>query len=410
MTWTVVAAQDESVWTEEYLDKVLSSHARKPLPPHHQKIGATEVFWNEVFPGEFVVHAQGGSVDDRLFVRYIVSSQLAAYGMRPAMFTLGGPSLSKTASWADVMAKAQRLRQEGRVQVLRNGANVIVGHVQGDNGDYQTEISRDDPNSDVITTWQCECPWDQFAWQRTRKWKPLEGRVCSHVLATYWAARTMPLDEEYDPQAGATIGPGGQLGFGAPGMQPTVTPAGPGGRFAPAPGEAPQQLSIPGIAPGTAEATPPVPGTGVLPPYPGPPMPVPTSVPGGKVPTPDNPMQYPGGTFSSVRYPIDLDEWVKTAGKGDTFINSDMVRLENEEYGIAEGKSVEHGAGQYRIIPANSIGEVLGQDTTTGWVDVIFPLHDTGPMEPYHVRAWVDPANLTPMPNVKKPGPFIRRR
>ena len=80
-----------------------------------------------------------------------------------------------------------------------NGTNNVVGQVQGDHGDYQTEIGRDDPNSRAITTWQCECPWDQFAWQRTRQWKKYEGRVCSHVLATYWLSQQLPLDEDAHP-------------------------------------------------------------------------------------------------------------------------------------------------------------------------------------------------------------------
>jgi hypothetical protein len=89
-----------------------------------------------------------------------------------------------------------------------------------------------------------------------------------------------------------------------------------------------------------------------------------------------------------------------------------MVRLEVAEYGVMEGKSEDHGAGQYKEIPKGSIGEVLGQDPSTGWVDVAFagPQAQAGPLEPYHVRAWIDPKNLTPMPNVAKPGPFIKRR
>jgi hypothetical protein len=126
-------------------------------------------------------------------------------------------------------------------------------------------------------------------------------------------------------------------------------------------------------------------------------MVLPVSVPGGRPgPYPANPIQQPG-TFSKV-------------GADVTFNNGDMVRLEESTYGIAEGKSEQHGAGQYREVIKNSIGEVLGQDQTTGWVEVIFPLNDTGPMEPYLVRLWIEPEKLTPMLNVKAPGPFIRRR
>jgi hypothetical protein len=50
-----------------------------------------------------------------------------------------------------------------------------------------------------MTQWQCECPWDQYAWQRTRQWKKYEGRPCAHVLATWWASKMAPLDEDAHP-------------------------------------------------------------------------------------------------------------------------------------------------------------------------------------------------------------------
>jgi hypothetical protein len=489
--WKAVHAQDETVWTEDYAKLVLSSYARKPLPPQAQHFGSTAVTWFELDPGVYAVRATGGTQADREFARTVVGLQLLAYGMEPAEFVLG-PSQRKTAAWDEVMEKAQRLREEGAVQVHRNGANNIVGTVQGDHGTYQCEIGRDDPSSQVITTWQCECPWDQFAWQRTRQWKKYEGRVCSHVLALFWDAQKLPLDMEYDPATGQPIDPNAAMGQGslfAPGVGGSTPPA----PTSPAPGTtpfpAPAQLSIPGIDP-NATAPPPPPGTNVLPPPPMPMMPPPTSVPGAKVPTPENPTQYPGGTFSSVRVgnhqlnwqegtygkglltpegtlhtwtcgpggsphhhemleslgreqgldhyllidpegETNLDEetmehvqsidprlkaapddwhFSRVAAAGDVFNNSDMVRLNVEEMGIAEGKSEAHGAGEYRNIAKNSIGEVLGQDPTTGWVDVIFPIHDSGPMQPYHIRAWIEPDKLTPMPNIKKPGPFIKRR
>jgi hypothetical protein len=119
------------------------------------------------------------------------------------------------------------------------------------------------------------------------------------------------------------------------------------------------------------------------------------SVPGARPQSPFNPMQQ-NHTYSAAQ----------------DFQNGDMVRLEEATYGIAEGKSDVHGNGSYKEIPENSIGEVLGQDPTTGWVDVAFagPQANAGPLEPYHVRAWLEPEKLTPAPNVAPPGPFIRRR
>lgn len=492
MAWQVTSGVDEAVWTEQYLYKILSSHARRPMPPFSQHIGSVLTTWQELDPGVFSIQTAGGTIADRHLAHVVVESQLSAYGLQQAEFYLGGPELRKTAAWPDVEEKAMRLIQEGKVQVTGNTPNIITGHVIGDNGAYLNEIKRDDPNSDSITTWSCDCPWNQFAWQRTRKWKKYEGRVCSHVLATYWLSRSMPIDQEYDPATGQPIDANGQLGMDL-GALPRSGPA----PKAPVPrGPTPlpnQQLSIPGVVPGQAEAIPlppqPLP---IIPQQPAMKPPVAVSVPGAKQPDATNPTQYPGGTFSSWKFANELlyepwtpgqfgkgtfiddephawttddygsphhhdialeltqdmdasprgyfhiqpDGTVEAQGTGDaqefantdsrfkvaeesdwkfaaeevTFNNSDMVRINEEEMGIAEGKSEAHGSGQYRPIKKNSIGEVLGQDPSTGWVDVIFPIHDSGPMEPYHIRAWIEPDKLTPMPGVAKPGPFIRRR
>lgn len=112
----------------------------------------------------------------------------------------------KNAAWPDVEAKAKRLVQDGKVVLQRNGYNNIVANVQGDHGVYTVEIGRDDPASRAITTWTCGCPWDQYAWGRTRQWKKYEGRVCSHALATFWKSLTTPIDEP--PPDGAKQAPG----------------------------------------------------------------------------------------------------------------------------------------------------------------------------------------------------------
>jgi hypothetical protein len=168
-------------------------------------------------------------------------------------------------------------------------------------------------------------------------------------------------------------------------------------------GETPQQpVQMPQQAqPAAPDVIPPFPGEQLemVPPgqlQPGQPG-ITVSVPGAKQQTPFNPIQNPS-TYSKVA--------------AQEYNNGDMVRLDDEEYGIAEGKSEAHGAGSYKLIPKNSIGEVMGQDETTGWVEVIFagPQADAGPMEPYHLKAFIDPSMLTPMPGVQKPGPFVRRR
>lgn len=433
MNWTVESMLTEDQWTEDYVRTILASRPTH-TPPQTTILGSVVATWFPTEPGVAFIHTEGGTVDDRIVAEAYLREWLRNAGWQQAKYSLYRNDLKKQAAWPDIEAKAKRLIQSGNVQLLRNGPQNIVGHVVGDHGEYQTEISREDPNSQVITQWQCECPWDQYAWQRTRQWKPLEGRPCAHVLATYWASQSAPLDEEVSPgQPQQTLFDPGTAQPAPGGL--TNTPA--------QPLPQPAQLSIPGISVPAPEAPKP---PEILPPAPlgAPAPPGVVSVPGARPPSPADPTQYPGGTFSKTADMVDGDEddWVeimgqnaydewqfsdraqiettpygwslptKDAAAGDTFQNSDMVRIEETEWGIMEGKSEDHGAGQFKEIPARSIGEVLGQDPNTGWVDVAFagPQANAGPMEPYHVRAWVDPGKLTPMPGIQKPGPFVRRR
>jgi hypothetical protein len=127
-----------------------------------------------------------------------------------------------TASWDDVMSKAKRLILGGGVALHRNGVHNIAATVQGDHGTYQTEIGRDDPNTRVITTWNCSCPWSQFAWDRTRQWKQYEGRTCSHTLAAFWKALATPLDEDATEEQ--RMAPGVKQGPAGWGLGPAPTP------------------------------------------------------------------------------------------------------------------------------------------------------------------------------------------
>ena len=140
----------------------------------------------------------------------------------PVNFTVFA-RLQLQGSWADVSAKARRLMQSGQVEVVRNTPTHVLANVQGDHGQYEVEISRHDPASQVIEQWSCTCPWNQYAWQRTRGWKKLEGRVCSHALAAYWQSRSTPLDVEDGQQAGpGQVGPTPEMQGQAvlPGMTP----------------------------------------------------------------------------------------------------------------------------------------------------------------------------------------------
>lgn len=400
--------------TEQILKSVLAG--APSVPARCTVIGKSEVEWWEGKPGDAIVMASGGSPADRWLGEQIVASQLEIIGYKRAQFTFDAEH--HTAGWPDIMQKAKRLVQSGDVTLLRNGWSNIVAHVVGDHGEYNCEIGRDDPESRSITTWQCECPWDQYAWQRTRKWKKYEGRPCAHVLATFWKSQATPLDE--GPPEGSNLPPGQKAGPPAP-----QAPASPGGAGTPpaevpspamprsfgpeeALGEsAPQTMAPPGQGPlptppmdQLAEQVPPIPGQ-----TPGgmPANPSIVSVPGAKMPTPFNPIQFPGGTYSSAP-----EEGTKKQS-AEEFVAPEIVRLKDDGYGVAEGKSEEHGAGQYQNIPAGSEGEVLGQDPSTGWVEVIFPLHETSYLEPYHVKMFCSPGDIEHT-NKQPPGTFIKRR
>lgn len=441
MRWTPILEQGktEDEWFNEYVATALASPAPK-LPPASQKIGSSTVTWFETEPGLAFVHAIDGTPDDRVLATVLVREALRAHGIRQATYIfdqgdeLWGNELRKTADWDEIMAKAKRLIQSNQVQILRNGYNNVVGHVQGDHGDYQTEIGRDDPNSRAITTWQCDCPWDQYAWQRTRQWKKYEGRPCAHVLATYWKALSTPLDEDVNPATGQ---PNAQMSlFNAPHMAPSAPPGAPPSPFnVQAPGGPVQQMQIPGMFPGQATGTPgttqpagPAPNQ-IIPPFPLDQLQQaqqqvnPASVPGQRQPSPTNPMQWPGGTFSSVQDGWDLQhDWnfdrlevmsadFNTQPQG--FQNGNMISTKYEDWGVWSGKSEDHGAGSPAKIPAGSVGEVLGQDPTTGMVNVLFMgdlTKDHGPLEPYGATAWFLPSEIVERPDVQRPGPAIKRR
>lgn len=402
--------------TATVLSRVLSNPVPPTLPSKEQKVGASTVRWWEANPREAVIMAFGGSADDRTLAEQVAKTALAAFGFKRVTFKVETEDLRKEAGWTDIMAKAKRLIQSGQVHVLRNGWNNIIGHVIGDHGEYNVEIGRDDPDSRTITTWQCECPWDQYAWQRTRKWKKYEGRPCSHVMALYWSSFGVPLDD-YDPNQHGDLPSGQKMpppppdGGGAPAPMPTPAAPGPPSPFSPPQPDA--TLGPAGPGPQAPLAPPGQPG--VLPPAPmdamqqamqPPPMPGQTpagmpappgsvSVPGARLPSPFGPVQYPGGTYSKL-------------AAGEAFVNGEIVRLTKDAYGMNEGREGATDAGQYSLIPEGSTGEVIGQDAATGWVEVIFPL-EGGPMTSYHARCFLEPSDVKKT-RIRPPGPFIKRR
>ena len=239
------------------------------------------------------------------------------------------------ADWTDVADKAKRLVQEGRVTILRNAPHHIMAHVIGDGTDnngtpdeHDVEITRNDPTSQIIEQWNCTCKWADFSWDRTRKWKKYEGRPCSHVLATYWKARSTPLDIT-DQEPGFQVPHGQKAGPAGPGQQtiPGVHPEAekpeerkfsPGEPGLGEPGEPQPPAPPPTAVPSTQDITiPKAPESPYQTPkqqpeqreqlqlfditappgqQPGGAPPV-VSVPGGSPPTPGNPVKFPG-TFS----------------------------------------------------------------------------------------------------------------
>jgi hypothetical protein len=517
----IIATQDFESFFEDYVKEVISSDTAG-LPPFKQRIGAATASWFECQPGVYHLSAKGGTIGDRALAQAVVQAQLDAQGFKRATYTFrwdrSDSELMKTSAWQDIEAKAKRLIESGKVHVLRNSGETIVGHVEGDHGNYESEIWRNDPNSQSISLWDCTCPWDQFAWQRTRQWKKLEGRPCAHVLALYWKSLATPLDEESSPGEGPTTPNAGMPGGAAPIVQgqPSFQPSmGPGqaspGSTAPMP---------PGVAAPPPELIPQFPGNPELQPQVNP-----VSVPGGKPQTPLNPVQNigapgVGGTFSKVadwdldesyyhRAPTQererirahglhpsapkdspfwqeehesLDPQIATQPKGvylapsvkdtmtgpgyeytdvwkvdpsyleekqsdplfpeadmvvvphaippealslhipyehsearkakvaneEQFANGVMVVNKNTEWGTAVGLN----PGESVEIPMNSQGEVLGQDPTTGMIEVYFagPMKERGNLEPHGAVAFFFPSELTLRPDIRPPGPAIRRR
>lgn len=405
--WTrIVSTQDDDAFFEDYVRVALASEPPR-LPPHSMRLGHTTATWFSVTPGVAHVIASGGSIEDREFACRIVEGQLAGHGIERAQYHLdwdhSDTQMIKEADWNDIEAKAKRLIQSGKVHILRNSPEFVVAHVEGDHGDYTSEITRQDPTSQAISLWSCGCKWDQFAWQRTRQWKKYEGRVCSHVLAAFWLAQTMPMDEEIGPTAEGPQGPSGGQPEGQPAPSPFAqVPGGGTGMVPPATAPGPQQ---PGMQNQTAPMPPaqmPPPGQAPEPPelipqYPHDPalQPAinPVSVPGLKPQTPLNPMQSPGGTFSHIA--------------AEQFVNGQMVQLKQEDV----GQTVGLNSGQAATIPANSIGEVLGTDPL-GLVNVYFagPQSQAGILQPHGVTGWFWAKDLIPRPDILPAGPAVRRR
>lgn len=90
----------------------------------------------------------------------------------------------REAAWADVRAKAQRLRHEGAIDVADAGPNRMYATVQGDNGVYDVMIYKagNFGGNQSVLDWACSCDWGRWAFKRKFSYV---GRLCSHAYATY---------------------------------------------------------------------------------------------------------------------------------------------------------------------------------------------------------------------------------
>lgn len=109
----------------------------------------------------------------------------------------------RTAAWADVRAKATRLRREGAVDMVAANPTAIVARVTGDHGIYDTIVLRGSAltGSSAVSEWSCTCPWGDWAFDRST----FVGRLCSHAYATLQELRSMNMRKEkprnYSPKA-----------------------------------------------------------------------------------------------------------------------------------------------------------------------------------------------------------------
>ncbi len=91
------------------------------------------------------------------------------------------------AAWADVQAKAKRIRQAGGVRIIANTGTAITAQVKGEASVYQTTLTF---IGKQLALWECSCPWSTYSWGRSGQWKKYEGRQCAHALATLYQVQS----------------------------------------------------------------------------------------------------------------------------------------------------------------------------------------------------------------------------
>ncbi len=84
MDWKVKRTTDEDTWLADYIAKHLNHYVA--LPPVVSRLGAVEATWEEIDPGVALIRVEGGTIDDRALLHYLVRTQLAHHGVEHAQF------------------------------------------------------------------------------------------------------------------------------------------------------------------------------------------------------------------------------------------------------------------------------------------------------------------------------------
>lgn len=95
-----------------------------------------------------------------------------------------------TAAWADVRAKAKRIRSEGGVRITLASDGVVFGEVKGDHDVYETGVQRFPGARNSIATYSCGCKWGAYHWGAEDDFSRFAGRMCSHALALQYEAQS----------------------------------------------------------------------------------------------------------------------------------------------------------------------------------------------------------------------------
>lgn len=105
----------------------------------------------------------------------------------------------RQAAWADVRAKATRLRRSGNVQTDAINPVAIVATVTGDHGIYEVAVIRGSQyqGSSHVSEWSCSCPWGDWAFERQNTYV---GRLCSHAYAALQELRAATMRKDKPSQ------------------------------------------------------------------------------------------------------------------------------------------------------------------------------------------------------------------